>query len=445
MGIAGMAVRTLALALRLPAGNSTNPDGSYDRVAQSSDRPGRPGDEVTAAPVAVSNGWTREADDVLNQDISLMTLLEKQCYLDPRNRLNVTYGYPEGLNPDWIISYQLNPPDDFLSVPPAEYISVIRGYFQNLFHSANVNLAPTCSLAFMIAAKALIRSGSDEIIMMEPTYDSYAHIVRSFNATVVYAKREVGNSVSIDSVREQYTEHTKAIVLCCPDNPLGVVYARDTFEQIITFCKQRNITLVVDYCLAEVSPFGTEVPIVSRLGSSKDLSYILIGDTGKILGLNGSKFGAISYSDNWRTSLEVAEASYFFQYNQYDLYLLSTILADIRFRAYLESVNAQIAENYKYLQQALGQTFHVSRMEAGCFCLIDIGELGLDDVAYTTLLMDNYAVLVIPMSFFYVGRQAPANKIRISLARSMVDIRRLAGALNSSQAQLARDNHTLHL
>jgi aspartate/methionine/tyrosine aminotransferase len=389
-----------------------------------------------------------------------MTLLEQRCYLDPGNSLNVTYGYPEGLNPDWVTSYQLNPPADFLSVPPAQYLAVIRGYFQNFFQSASVNLAPTCSLAFMIAAKALIRSGSDEIIMMEPTYDSYAHIVRSFNATVVYAKRGAGNSVSIGSVREQYTERTKAIVLCCPDNPLGVVYSRSIFEQIITFCKERNITLVVDYCLAEVSPFGIEVPIVSRLGSSEGLSYMLIGDTGKILGLKGSKFGAISYSDNWRTPLEVAAASYYFQYNQYDLYLLSTILADSRFPAYLESVNAQIAENYQYLQQALDQTFRVSGMEGGCFCLIDIGELGLDDVAYTTLLMDNYGVLVIPMSYFYAGHQTPAATIRISLARSMPDISRLAGALNSSarnsprslqaaslpsQAQLPRDDHALHL
>jgi aspartate/methionine/tyrosine aminotransferase len=237
------------------------------------------------------------------------------------------------------------------------------------------------------------------------------------------------------------------------------VYSRDALEQIIIFCKQRNITLVVDYCLAEVSPFGAEVPIVSRLASSKGLSYILIGDTGKILGLNGSKFGAISYSDNWRTPLGVAEASYFFQYNQYDLYLLSTILADSRFRAYLESVNTQIAENYKYLQQALDRPFHVPRMEGGCFCLIDIGELGLADVAYTKLLMDDYAVHVIPMSYFYAGHQAPAAKIRISLARSMADVSRLAEALNSSarktpkgpsrplpsQAQLARDDHTLHL
>ena len=116
MGIAGMAVRTLALALRLPAGNSTPPDGSHDRVAQSSGRPGGPGDEVTRA-VAVSNGGTREADDVPHQDISLMTLLEKRCYLEPRNRLNVTYGYPEGLNPNWITRYQLLPPADFLRYP----------------------------------------------------------------------------------------------------------------------------------------------------------------------------------------------------------------------------------------------------------------------------------------------------------------------------------------
>lgn len=365
-------------------------------------------------------------------DTSLTTLLEQRCYLEPDSTLNFSYGYPEGLNPDWIVGCQASPPDDFLHVAPGRYISVIRGYFQNLFHSANVNLTPTCSLAFVIAARALLRAGPGEVIMLSPTYDSYAHIVSSFGGTVVYARREADNSVGIEGLRDKCTGRTRAVILCCPDNPLGVVYRQDALEQVISFCKEMNLTLVVDYCLAEVSPFGVEVPIVSRLASSDGLSYLLLGDTGKILGLGGSKFGAISYSDDWTLPLEAAQASYFFQYSQYDLYLLATVLADPRFPGYLRTANTRIAQNYQYLRETLSGTFRVAGMDAGCFCLIDVGRLAPDDVTYSAMLLRDHAALVIPVSYFYPERPARASQVRVSLARSAADIGALVLAMNSS-------------
>jgi aspartate aminotransferase len=360
-----------------------------------------------------------------------MTLLEKRFYLD-RPLLNVTYGYPEGLNPGWITHYQIHPPERFLGIQPAEYVGVIKTYFQNFFHSDKVNLTPTCSLAFLIAVRALIRSSSDEIIIIDATYDSYPYIVESFNAKVVYAKRHADNSVTIGGIKAKYTKHTRAVVMCCPENPLGVVYSRDFFEQVITFCKQRNLTLLVDNCLAELSPFGIDVPVVSRLESSKGLSYMLLGDTGKILGLNGSKLGAIVYSDNWTEPLEAAQSTYFFEYNQYDLYLLAAILSDWRFRTYVETVNSQVASNYTYLRDNLSWKFRISGIEGGSFCLIDIAELGMSDVAYVTMLIEEYSTVLIPMSYFFTRQQMPSTQVRIALARSAEHIRRLAMVLNSS-------------
>lgn len=368
------------------------------------------------------------------QHTSLTTLLEKQSYLDPKSVLNFTYGYPEGLNPGWITHYQTHPPENFLDVAPAVYISTIKSYFQNFFRATNVNLTPTCSLAFVIAAQALVQAPSDEIIMLDATYDSYPYIVQSFKGKVIYANRGANNMLDIEQIRKKYTPRAKAVVLCCPENPLGVIYSRDNFEQIIAFCLERNLTLVVDNCFAEVSPFGKEVPIVSHLKSSKNLSYILVADTGKILGLKGAKFGALIYSDNWGEALEAAQSSYFFQYNQYDLYLLSAILSDTRFPAYLARMNEQVAENYNYLKAHLDSKLEVLPIDGSCFCLVDVKGLGIDDVSYATLLMEKYAVIVIPMSYFYTKQRTFATTVRISLARSMDDIRNLAVLLNKSTA-----------
>jgi aspartate/methionine/tyrosine aminotransferase len=368
------------------------------------------------------------------QDTSRLTLLEQRSYLAARDILDFSYGYPEGLNPNWITEYQCRPAHDFLAVPPAEYMSTIRHYFQSFFQAGNVNLVPTCSLAFMFAARALIRSADDEVIMLDPTYDSYAPIIRSFGGKVVYAERTAADSsADIASITTRCTERTKAIILCCPENPLGLIYPRDIFERIIALCKQRDMTLVVDHCLAQVSPFGADVPVVSRLDSSRGLSYLLLGDTGKILGLKGSKFGAVIHSGNWAEPLAAVQSSYFFQYSQYDLFLLASILSDKRFPAYLKQLNRQIAANYAYLKENLSRhRFRLLRPSAGCFALADISGLAIDDVSYVNMLARRYSALLVPASLFHAGTRAPGTKVRISLSRSAESIRKLVKVLNSA-------------
>lgn len=164
-------------------------------------------------------------------------------------------------------------------------------------------------------------------------------------------------------------------------------------EQLIALCEQRALTLVVDYCLAQMNPFGRHVPIVSRLPSSNGLSWILLGDTGKIVGLNGAKFGAVAWSEGWREPLEAAQSNWSFQYSQYDLWLLAAILSDGRFPAYLRQANRQIAANYSYLRDELAPPLAMPAMDAGCFCLVDAAGLGLDDVSYAALLRDQYQAL----------------------------------------------------
>jgi methionine aminotransferase len=365
-----------------------------------------------------------------------MTLLEKKVYLDPpKNVLNFTYGYPEDLNPDWIRNCQLFPPDDFLNVPPATYVNAIKNHFREFFSSDNIKLTPTCSLAIVIALTALVRSASDEVIMLDPNFDGYLPILQSQGAKAVFAQRNPDNSINLDNIRKKCTARTKAIILCNPENPLGIVYPRKSIEEIIAFCKQKKLTLIVDCCLAQASPFDNEVPIVSRLECGNDLSYILFGDTGKILGLNGSKFGALVYSDNWAEPLETAQSAFFFQYSQYDLYLLATILSDRRFPAYMKRMNRQIARNYEYLKTNLDRRLRLLNMDGGCFCVIDIQALGIGDVSYVDLLIERHAAVLVPMSYFYADSKKPPAQVRVSLTRSMRDIKRLAAIMNRSAGE----------
>ncbi len=368
-----------------------------------------------------------------------MTLLERNAYLDSGGALNVTSGYPQGLSPQWMADYQLHPPADFLDVPPGEYASVICAWFARFFGCGNISLVPSCTMAFAIAAQALTRSPGDEFIVIDASYDSYPRLLAAFGARVVYARRDADGNPDPESVLAACTARTRAVVIVCPDNPLGVVTPPAVMERLIAVCKERGLTLLADYCLAAVNPLGRQIPFVPKLASSSGLSWIALGDTSKILGLNGSKFGALMYPPQWRERLEAATSAWFFQHNQYDLAVVASILADSRFLPYLDQLSGQVGAAYAYLRDEVAQPpLAVPSLGAGCFALIDAAGLGLDDVSYARLLADRYSTLVVPLSWFPAGQPAvPETRIRVSLNRPGTVIGQLAAALNRSATTLA--------
>jgi hypothetical protein len=186
---------------------------------------------------------------------SAMTLLERDHYLDrvPGGYVNLTHGYPEGLNPPWLRGYQLrpgrkwitgpgrarytgelraNPWADWPDLPPATFTEVICCWFEDLFQVPVAALAPTCTLAFTIAAAALTGRG-DEVIVIDRSYDSWPVLLERLGASVVYARRTAGGVPDLSSVARACTGRTRAIVIVSPGNPLGVVCPPDTLEQLI--------------------------------------------------------------------------------------------------------------------------------------------------------------------------------------------------------------------
>jgi aspartate/methionine/tyrosine aminotransferase len=219
---------------------------------------------------------------------------------------------------------------------------------------------------------------------------------------------------------------------------LGIVYPRPFLEDLAGFCRDRGLTLVADHCLAELSPPGTQVPLVSQLAAAGEgLQWLAAGDTGKILGLRGAKFGAVACPDSYRQAVEAAASVFWLEHDQYALYLLAAILSDGRFPAYLEQLRSQVTANWAYLHAHLSRQFRIEEPEGGCFALADVARLGLDDLSYTTLLIERYGAAVTPLTYLRAGHQ-PTTQVRISLSRSPELIARLAEAMNQSARDLRR-------
>lgn len=363
---------------------------------------------------------------------SLMTEEQTELYLSPTKHLDFTYGYPERINPAWIKKLQANVPKKIFqdeAIAPV-YINQIETYFKHLFRTDRVSLATTASFAIAFMCDAVIRNPGDEIIVQDVSFEPYPRIIESYKGKPVVVDRQPDFLMSLKNIKEAYTNKTKAVIIVNPDNPLGLIYDENDMRQLAEFCIEKNITLVVDYTFIQISQPGKKVPLITTFPESKQLSYILIGDTGKILGLKGAKFGALLYSPEYAELIKNVVSYYFFQYNQYNLYLVSSILEDKRFTAYLQHLNSVLAENYAYIGRHLHTSLKLCRFDATVFCLINIEATGFTDIALTRSLISK-GIGVIPLSdFYYGGKTSSGNYIRLSLSRPLNEIKKFVEVLN---------------
>lgn len=363
---------------------------------------------------------------------SSMVQVMKELYLDPRPHLDFSYGYPESLNPDWIRRLQSHLPEEVFQGETSgiQFIRKIEEYFSNLFHTSDITITSTAGYAIAFMCDAVIRNPNDEIILQDVSFEPYPKLIESYKGKPVVVPRDANFALNVKNIKNAITDRTKAIIIVNPDNPVGLIYNEDDLNALVALCIENNLTLVVDYTFFQISPFGDPVPLVTTFPESKQLSYILIGDTGKILGLKGSKFGALLYSGNWKELISDVLSNYFFQYDHYTLYLISTILADRRFNDYLHSLNAAIAENYLYIKQHLHPNLRLLPLQATVFCLIDIEAAGLTDDSLSRSLLDK-GIGVIPISdFYYDQKDSPRNIVRVSLSRPLPEIRKFVEVIN---------------
>ncbi len=358
------------------------------------------------------------------------TALERELYTNPGDIVNLTASYPSGINPNWIESYRKSIASKFIKMDNNKLINNIKGFFSNVFKTDNIKLIQTATYALLIAIDYAIITPGDEVIMFEPGYDAYPNIIRSLGGNVIYAKRHKDFTPDIEDLQKKITNRTVAVVLTIPENPLGKIHGQKTIEEIAKLCDGKRL-LILDCVFAQITPFKINVPMLTRLKLPHKPSYMIIGDTGKILGLDGSKFGCIAYSKDIEDRLQHRIDNMFFQLNKYDLCLLSSVLTDKRFIGYLKHLNDIVAENYNYIKANIDPEVSLHPLEGSSVCMLDVSKTGMNDLEFAENLRNFYKVAVIPVSYYY-NFEAPGihDNVRVALARPPKDIIKAVAAIN---------------
>jgi aspartate aminotransferase/aminotransferase len=97
----------------------------------------------------------------------------------------------------------------------------------------------------MLALCATVNPG-DEVILFDPYFVSYPHLVTLAGGTAVYVDTYPRFDLDVEKVRRAITPRTKAVLVNSPANPTGRVYTRETLRDLALLCRERGVLLISD-------------------------------------------------------------------------------------------------------------------------------------------------------------------------------------------------------
>ncbi|MFF4181931.1 pyridoxal phosphate-dependent aminotransferase [Streptomyces sp. NPDC001691] len=265
---------------------------------------------------------------------------------------------------------------------------------------------------------ALLEPG-DEVIALEPYYDSYAACIAMAGAARVPVTLRAGDGrfvLDLDELRAAVTPRTRLILLNTPHNPTGTVLTRAELAAVAELACERDLLVVTDEVYEHLVFDGAEhIPLASFPGMRE--RTVTIGSAGKTFSFTGWKVGWVTAAPALVAAVRSAKqfltyvASGPFQYAVAEaLRLPDSYFADFRadHLAKRDLLSAGLA--------AAG--FEVFRPAGTYFVTTDIRPLGESDgFAFCRALPERCGVVAIPNAVFYDHRDEGAPFVRFAFCK----------------------------
>lgn len=270
---------------------------------------------------------------------------------------------------------------------------------------------------------ALVEPG-DEVIALEPYYDSYAaSIALAGGKRVPVTLRPDAAAgrfrLDLDELRDAITPHTRLLLLNTPHNPTGTVLTRAELTEIAKLAVERDLLVVTDevyeHLVFDDGDGTTHIPLASFPGMRE--RTVTIGSAGKTFSYTGWKVGWITSTPELVTAVRSAKQFLTYVSSGPFQYAIAEALAlpDAYFTDFAESMRAK----RDLLSEGLTAAgFDVYRPAGTYFVTTDIRRLGESDgFAFCRALPERVGVVAVPNAVFYDHREAGAPFVRFAFCK----------------------------
>ncbi|AKZ57008.1 putative N-succinyldiaminopimelate aminotransferase DapC [Streptomyces ambofaciens ATCC 23877] len=308
-----------------------------------------------------------------------------------------------------------------------------------LSYDPDTEVLVTAGATEAIAASllALLEPG-DEVVALEPYYDSYAACIAMAGGTRVPVTlrphTEGGEGtfrLDLDELRAAVTDRTRLLLLNTPHNPTGTVLTREELAAIAELAVERDLLVVTDEVYEHlVFDTAEHIPLATFPGMRE--RTVTIGSAGKTFSFTGWKVGWITAAPALVTAVRSAKqyltyvASGPFQYAVAE----ALALPDSYFSAYREDMHTKRDVLAKGLREA---GFGVYRPAGTYFVTTDIRPLGESDgFAFCRALPERAGVVAVPNAVFYDHREEGAPFVRFAFCKRVSVLEEAVDRLKAS-------------
>ncbi|EMD24399.1 pyridoxal phosphate-dependent aminotransferase [Amycolatopsis azurea] len=177
-------------------------------------------------------------------------------------------------------------------------------------YDADTEILVTAGATEAITASliALTQAG-DEVIVIEPYYDSYAAAVAMAGAerrVVGLVERDGRFALDIEGLRAAVTGRTRAILINSPHNPTGTVFTRAELEVVAALCVEHDLIAITDEVYEHLVFDDAEHLPLATFPGMRDRT-VSISSAGKTFNCTGWKIGWVCASPDLVAAVKAAK------------------------------------------------------------------------------------------------------------------------------------------
>ena len=291
-----------------------------------------------------------------------------------------------------------------------------RLYGRKVNADTEVTVTSGATEALFAAIAAVVHAG-DEVIVLDPCYDSYEPAIELSGGHAVHIPLTLPDfAVDWQRVRDAITPRTRMILINSPHNPSGAVLEASDLDKLAALVRDTEIFVLSDEVYEHIIFDGAAHQSVLRHGELAARSFVI------------SSFGKTYHCTGWKVGYCVAPSQLSAEFRKVHQYLTFCTFtpAQAAFADALENDPQHYLDLPAFYQKRRDQfrallapsKFKLLPVNGAYFQLVDYSAIGsMDDLNFCEWLVREAGVAAIPVSAFY-ETPPDARIVRLCFAKS---------------------------
>jgi methionine aminotransferase len=262
-----------------------------------------------------------------------------------------------------------------------------------------ITITAGATQAIITAILAVVHPG-DEVIVLEPCYDSYVPNIELAGGVAVRVPLTPGTfRPDFDAIAKAITPKTRAIVINSPHNPSATVWTRQDMLTLQEMLQPTNVLLISDEVYEHMVFDGAQHESAARYPGLAERAFIV------------SSFGKTYHVTGWKVGYVAAPASMTAEFRKVHQFNVFTVNTPMQFAlaAYMadpapyRDLPAFYQRKRDLFRDGLASTrFKLLPSEGSYFQCVDISNVSsLGEAEFCQWLTAEVGVAAIPLSAFY--------------------------------------------